>query len=497
MPNTITKQGFTQALKNKSIDVAEAKNDARLTGVNVERADVNHDGQITGDTETGALFKEIDRFDRNGDANSVRASVNGRATAVAPKLEAVGDLANVDALRALANTGTPGNDDVLLVGMNKGSSHEAQSLRNRGVKVTHVKDAASDDTIRAGGQTHSLKTKEGVDGFVNTLGLPAEQSKNIGDVIQGAGPDAKDELAQIAQVWAKGEKGGQVRSRLVLSGHSVGDGVWGDDNGEVTRSDLGKLAEAMPKAAKQVEDLHIAGCYSGGERHIDRWRGIFPKAKTVWAYTGSAPGSYSGATTHLARWDRATRGAKETLDRDVAANTRKGENVATWSAEVGYDNGRPARSLQEVQGAYNQSRPNYDSYFSGENSVTNTQNGPLRNHYNDTQRLLQHRDLPADQRNELEGHRDRTIRLIYYSKNVAPKFQAEHQDAIKQGYESLGLSAPDFSKLSRADAMRQVQRFEQRLNRSGQAPEAAQALLPLLSGGLRDLNSSIIPATWI
>jgi hypothetical protein len=497
MSGTITKQAFNAALKDKSIDVKAAESDARLSGVDVRSSDLNKDGQVSGENETSKLFSQIDKFDRNGDANSVAASVRGRSTPVAAKLEAVGDLANVEALRALANTGSPGNNDVVLLGMNKGSSHEAQSLRNRGVNVNHVKDAPTDDTIRTGGRTYDLSQTSGVDGFVKTLGLPEAQSTKIADVINSAEPDAKDELAQLSQIWAKGEKGGEIPSRLVLSGHSVGDGVWGDDNGEVTRGNIADLAKAMPRAAKQVEDLHISGCYSGGERDVDKWRGIFPKAKTVWAYTGSAPGSYSGATTHLARWDRATRGAHSKLDRDVAANTRKGENVATWSTDEGYADGRPARPLQQVRSQYTRSQPVYEQFFNGSRSVTNTQSGPLREHYNDIQRLVQHRDLPSAERDQLATQRDKTIRLIYYSKNVAPKFQNHHQDAIKNGYEAMGMPAPDFSKLSRSDAMTQISLFEDKIKNSDAPPAAAQSLLPLLSGGLRDLNSSIIPATWI
>jgi hypothetical protein len=61
----------------------------------------------------------------------------------------------------------------------------------------------------------------------------------------------------------------------------------------------------------------------------------------------------------------------------------------------------------------------------------------------------------------------------------------------------MGMPVPDFSKLSRSDAMTQISLFEEKIKNSDAPPAAAQSLLPLLSGGLRDLNSSIIPATWI
>jgi murein DD-endopeptidase MepM/ murein hydrolase activator NlpD len=161
------------------------------------------------------------------------------------------------------------NNDVLLVGMNESSAHEVQNLRGRGVNVTHVKDTATNDAITtrdAAGRTtsHDLATTEGARSFALTLGLPAEQTAKIADVIQGAGDDARDEMAQIAQVWAGAEKGGQIPSRLMLSGHNVGSGTWGDDNGMLRFDQLSKLAEAMPRAARSVQDLHLAACYSGG-----------------------------------------------------------------------------------------------------------------------------------------------------------------------------------------------------------------------------------------
>lgn len=394
------------------------------------------------------------------------------------------------------------NNDVLLVGMNASSAHEVESLRQRGVNVTHVKDTRVNDTITtrdAQGRTvsHDLSTPEGARSFALTLGLPAEQTQKIADIIHGAGHDARDEMAQIAQVWAQAEKGGQIPSRLVLSGHNVGSGTWGDDNGMLRFDQLAKLADAMPRAARSVQDLHLSACYSGGLPAMEQYRGMFPNVKTIWAYTGSAPGSYSGATTHLARWDNATRGDRESLERAVAANTRKGENVAVWSAQGGYVDGQPPTPIAQVRSDVQRGESTYQSFFSGAQSVQDTQRGPLREYYNQVQRLLQHPELPASERPALEARRDSTIRLIYYSKTVAGKFAEHHASAIRDGFSSLGMQVPDFKALSRADAMAQVQAFEQKLSSTTPRPAAAERLLPLLTEGLRDLRPSRIPEGWV
>ena len=402
---------------------------------------------------------------------------------------------------------TQNNNDVVLVGMNKGSGFEARSLRNRGLRVHHVKDANNwqeaewnlHDLVRSeSGTVFNLSTTEGISAFVGTLRLPSAQSEKIKIIIERTSEDGKDELSQLAAIWAKAARGGQIPSRLVLSGHSSGDTLWGDFNGELLRGDFADLAEAMPKAAAQIEDLHLSGCYTGGQFDLEAWREVFPNLKTIWAYTGSAPGSYSGATTHLARWDQATRGQVNTLDRNVARGTRKGENISTWSFERGYENGQPPAPYTEVRREFDDSQSwAYTDYFSGALAVENPQSGDLRYHYNITQRLLQHTDLPESERNEITAHRDSTIRLLYYTKTIAGKFQDYHQEAINAGFSSLGLTSPDFSTLSRQEALAYISDFEQRFQSMRTPPAAAQSLLPLLTGGLRDLNSAIIPSTWI
>jgi hypothetical protein len=386
-----------------------------------------------------------------------------------------------------------------MVGMNTATAnHEASHLRGRGVNVTQVKDAAVNDTIKVGPTTYDLTNDAGIQGFVGTLGLPRAQSDKIADVIRGGGPDARDELAQIAQVWAKGEKGGSVPSRLMVSSHSTGGMYWGDDNGTIQRASIMQLADAMPQAARQVQDIHLSACYSGGQDAMNAYRAAFPHAKTIWAYTGSAPGAHSGATTHMSRWDAATRGDKNALTLALAAGTRKGENVAVWSEAHGYLDGRPPESIAAVQARVTAGEPTYAGHFQGDHAVADTQNGPLRRYYNDVQAALQHTGLPAAERPALELRKEQTIRLLYFTKTVAPNFQKHHAASIAAGYSAVGMTPPDFSTLSRKDALAQIAAFEAKVGQLGaSAPAAARSLLGPLTSGLRDLNPAAIPPTWI
>src|SRR5262249_1723491 len=156
--------------------------------------------------------------------------------------------------------------------------------------------------------TYHLAVDSELDAFVDHLHLDPTPSKAIKDAIATAGNDARDEAAHIAWVWAAAERGGGGPGRPSISGHRGGGGCWGDNNGMLKRDTVAKLAGAMPKAAAQVEDLHLAACYCGGKSDLEKWLGIFPHLLTIWAYSGSAPGSASGAAAHLSLWDRATRG---------------------------------------------------------------------------------------------------------------------------------------------------------------------------------------------
>lgn len=505
MTTTVSRSTFTQLLQGKALAVREAQQDARLQGVNVARADLNRDGNIGGDTEAAALFKELDRFDRDGSAATMRVlGTDGHKTPVAPKLEAIGDLAGVPVLRGLANAGPApafrrSNNDVLMVGMNTATAnHEVAHLRGRGLDVTQLRDTAVDDTIKVGGTTYDLTQDHGIQGFVSTLGLPRAQGDKIADVIRGGGSDARDELAQIAQVFAKGEKGGTIPSRLMISSHSTGGVYWGDGNGTIQRSSIMQLAEAMPQAARQVQDIHLSACYSGGQDAMNAYRAAFPNAKTIWAYAGTAPGAHSGATAHMSRWDVATRGDKNALTLALAAGTRKGENVAVWSEAHGYLDGRPPEAIATVRARVAAGEPTFIGHFSGDQAVTDTQSGPLRSHYNDVQAALQHTDLPPSERPALELRMEQAIRLLYFTKTVAPNFQRHHAASIAAGYSALGLTPPDFSRLSRKDALGAAAAFERKVNELGAgAPAAARSLLGALTSGLRDLHPAAIPPTWI
>ncbi len=92
MVSRLTRADFVQSLQDKTLDVRAAQADARLAGVDVAKADLDGDGAIAGAAEAAALFREVDRYDRNGDAGSIALTGVGgaatRAAAIAAALQA-------------------------------------------------------------------------------------------------------------------------------------------------------------------------------------------------------------------------------------------------------------------------------------------------------------------------------------------------------------------------------------------------------------------------
>ena len=130
--------------------------------------------------------------------------------------------------------------------------------------------------------------------------------------------------------------------------------------------------------------------------------------------------------------------------------------------------------------------------------VPDPQQGPLRDFYSQLCTLLRHPELPGEERPLLEAQRDRALRLLYFQTNVAGHFAREHAQALKEGYASLGLAAPDFARLTRREALWQVEAFAQAVEaRAGRVPEPARALLPLLVRGLRNLEPAFVPDAWL
>ena len=400
----------------------------------------------------------------------------------------------------------PYNDRVVYLGMNADATSTAVRQMRRHAEVSVISNVGPQDQVRVGGKLYDLRGKAGIAAFSQSLGLPAKNTAGVRRALQMGEPGAKDELGDLAVIWAGGEKGAQMPSRLVLAGHSNGDGVWGDGNGSLRLGPLLELSRALPHATAQIEDAFVTGCYSGGEVTMDQYLLIFPRAKTIWAYEAQAPGVDNGATLDQAGWEEATRGRQYILTDKASASA--GKRMAVWNYKNGF-HGSGALDLDKLRGKVQWMDENfYRPAFHGEQyayadgfkipiGITDPYTGPVRQYYSWLVRLTQHKNLPEDERAYWVEKKHQAIRLLYFSKTVAPAFEQHFRAELARGYAKLSLKAPDYAHLSRAAALREIAQFQAKLQKTPDAPADSQQVGVLLERGLGELDPAIVPDGWV
>lgn len=401
----------------------------------------------------------------------------------------------------------PWNDRVVYLGMNPDPTRRASGLMADHADVTVIMPSTAPDRIRVGGASYDLRASRGVAAFVASLGLNAKQTQGVRRAFEMCEKGARDELAGLAKIWARGEKGAPIPSRLVLAGHSNGDGVWGDDNGSLRLGPLLQLSRSLPHASSQIEDALVTGCYSGGEVTMDQYLLIFPRAKTIWAYEAQAPGVDNGATIDQAGWERATRGRDASFVPHSSAAVNK--KMAVWSYQTGYHATKAPLNLAGLRGKVQWMEENFlRPALAGENytydgqwripiRITDPHTGLVRQYYSWLVRLSQRKDMPADERALWVEKKHQTIRLLYYSATVAPHFAKEYATEIRRAHAKLGLPAPDFARLDRAQALQAVEKFTRKLEKTPNATADVEQVGTLLQRGVRDLDPGVIPDGWV
>jgi hypothetical protein len=494
-PVTIRRNDFVREIKSTTIDVETAKADTRLEGVDVGAADLDRDGKITGKREAGALFDEIDKVDRDANAKTITTvDKSGAETDSARRVAAVGDLARAGSLQRAGRAAEAGNDDVLFVGVRHEVKDEYKAFAKRAKGEGYGTQWIGGDksTIDVGGKTYDLSTDTGVRDFADALGLPKKQADAVYEALKSNPKSGRDELAAIAVALAEGEKGGKVPSRMIVSGHHA-MGQFTGDYGTISDSSLQALARALPKGAAQVEDLHLAGCYSSGRARIDTWREAFPGMRTLWAYDDSAPGFDSGAVKHQQLWDEATRGRVGILDRGIAKGTRLGEEVLVWSEQGGFDDGSALKDLSTLKASISYYESSYDKAFTGEQKIDDPHQGFVRDYYTALNDLIDHPDLKADERAQAQDRAARTIRLLYF-KEVSKNWSSSNDAVLTDAYAAAGLKKPDFAKLDRKQSLSAIDDFMNKTAGS-KDPKIIEAREQMKH--LKELDPDHIPIAWI
>ena len=392
----------------------------------------------------------------------------------------------------------PTHTGIVHFGLNGGAEAENAHLNQLNADQggsKSIRNQKEQDVLVRGKQRMDLASEAGRTNWLATLGLGPELANKVSAVIANAGDGARDELGQLVEVYIQAETGSRRMDRLVLSGHNVGSAMWGDDNGRVPFETFVELKDIFPKAAGQVRHLLVSACYSGGESQMDTYKAAFPGLQSIMAYTGSSPGTASGGLNHIGKWEKATeKGNGSNVDKDIAKNTRKGENVSTWNATDGYQGDQPT-PWYDLDSQLNAANATFARYYDQGQAVTNAQSGELRDYYNLVQRALRHPEAPASMRTLLASRRDQPIRLLFYGL-IRERFATKHAAKLAEGYAATGgLALPAYGKLERAAALAAVNALATAVDATPST--AGTAALDLLRRGLVKLDNDLILEQWI
>ena len=435
--------------------------------------------------------------EQNSQSQSSNGSSSSSSGSQNEEQALVGNQAIIDIVKTENNaTGeravNPHKNGIVYMGFNHFSHDEASALnqynRNAG-GARSVRPGKEQDQITRGGIKYDLTTVEGAASFISTLGLPDQMAVDAADFLINAQNQARDELGQFIQILSEAEMGERKIDRMVLSGHSVGSMIWGDDNGTVNMEEFERLSYIFPKAFGQVQHLMLSACYSGGETRMNSHREIWRGAQSIMAYHESSPGTWTGAMDHMKEWEAVTETGKDAagVTPEIAKGHRKAKNVSTWNVSDGYKGGKPM-SVHEIERELTAREGLFQEFLAGTQIVENSQAGPLRDYYGLVQRGISHVEIDELRRADLEIKRDVTIRLLYFGL-VSSKFQSHYTKSLEEAYQQAGMTVPDFTKMNRKEVIDHINEVRSQLS----GTEGFR----LLEKGLGELDSEIIPTSWV
>jgi hypothetical protein len=375
------------------------------------------------------------------------------------------------------------------MGLNEASAAtEAGALAARGIGVDRIVGEAA-TSIDLGGHSYDLSTATGTTLFAAAVArayrLDYNQAAAISEVLTNATASGRDELARLVLRWAPAEIGATIASRLVLSGHSSAGVLWGHSS-IVAYEAVRSVARALPSAARQIEDVHVSGCFTEHEvQDVAEWILAFPNLRTLWAYRSFAPAAPVG---HLVDWELATRGRTSRLDESLA---RSHAPATAWSLTGGIVGS--GLTLDERRARVVQADARLSSYLSGDRAIAHAHQTDAEVDYGAYQMLAAHHDATPEERAAASLHAGQMLRARFYEQSVRGEFAARHGALIASALQRLGLPPADFAALSRKEALQVTESVRDRAPSSRDRDVTrARALL----SGLAALRPDVIPEGW-
>jgi hypothetical protein len=378
------------------------------------------------------------------------------------------------------------NDAVLFVGMNPDSAGtELGALRSAtGGNVTAVLGhvGAKVDTkfgkfdLASPDQLHDFSVK-----LAAHYGLPAESGVQLEKALLATPAGGRDEMGRVALIMARAESGGAAMpSRIVLSGHSAGGEMWGDKTGSFELTSVCGLGKIFPAAAKQVEDIHFAGCFTTRELQTRQgeWWDAFPNLKTMWGYSEY---SHLAPVGDLRTWEQLTRGRTSNINASAFSGHT---NVNVWSIGGGL---ALANLAPADRAAAADADTRFSRYADGKLPVHDPHEAQVSADYTAYQKLAAAGDKTAAEKAET------LLRVRFYEHSIRGEFAKAHGAELEQAFDAVGMTPPDFSKLSLEDAQRTALNFRAM---AAMTPNVDVSSAVALLDGFTSLDPNSVPSEW-
>ena len=226
---------------------------------------------------------------------------------------------------------------------------------------------------------------------------------------------------------------------------------------------------------------------------MQQYHRCFPNLDSIWAYSGSSPGTHSGAQQHMKVWEKATRGKKvPDMEKGLAdvQRYRKGDQAATWDKDSGYHGDAPM-SYADALAAVEADQSVFESFFLGSEEVQDAGSGPMYDYYQKLHRLVGHAEIPDADKAKWEVRLQMVLRLRYWAK-VRQKFGVGYKAQLEAGFKQGGIAEPSWATLSRADLQVLSTKMTSMAMTGPDATEAARLVM-----GLWSLDKDVIPPQWV
>ena len=403
------------------------------------------------------------------------------------------------------------SEHTVYLGIRKASrGREARTLKGamgaRNVDAITGSDRRHEDQVKVGGKWADLTTDAGIQAFLATMPkLDAAKSKALLDYLKKSGAGTRDELSQLIAVLYRVETGQSLMKRVVLSGHSGGTAIEGDDSAKIYFSHLGELNKVFPMAFAQVEDVMISACNTGHTKHLDQYRTMFPNLETIWAYAGYSPAGTSagGSPHHMKKWSQGTKGrGSGTMDarrKEVSGRKRNRDkndkNVAIWNRDDGYKTDSPeagsdlAALIHSLAGTEPAYTAGYSKGVIDRPRLTRLQTTlqVLANNYSNADLTPHGRTLASLQT------MNRHVMYLRHWKETAAYFAKRFGTEVRAGYADVSAAMPDFPSLGRTSALAEIKAFRDKVDKATKTSAKAKQALKRLTEVLRDLDPAQIP----